>query len=379
MLEETTTIRSKAIFSDDKEHRLLLRKEWDSEKPSAMVIMINPNTADTVNFDMTTMLVLNNVSKLGFGSVNIVNLYSRIMEKLNLRFNGDDELIVDEADEIIQQYAAMSDAIIIAWGTIGKKLFAQVQRIKAKNKRNTGRYHSKEFYLLTGKLVCDVCSKRMIGNLRFSGRSKTRLATYRCNTHRSACNNKELNKDYLDAYIAVLIGERLKPKNLRKAVSKVNQQVQKFNSSYEKYHTDVLQQYNEVQDSLANITKAIEKGIFTDDLLQRAEQLENEKAKLETRLHELKLLEPLQYEDVAYLHTQWKELKRNAEEFRTFIQQFVKAIHVRPYDFDIVLDMGFGVVELTETIPMRRGELYEMFDSKVKEQRICLKNQKADT
>ena len=49
-----------------------------------------------------------------------------------------------------------------------------------------------------------------------------------------------------------------------------------------------------MQDSLANITRAIEKGIFTDDLLQRAEQLENEKAKLETRLHELKLLEPLQ-------------------------------------------------------------------------------------
>ena len=119
MLEETTTIRSKAIFSDDKEHRLLLRKEWDNEKPTAMVIMINPNTADTVNFDMTTMLVLNNVSKLGFGSVNIVNLYSRIMEKLNLRFNGDDELIADEADEIIQQYAAMSDAIIIAWGSLG--------------------------------------------------------------------------------------------------------------------------------------------------------------------------------------------------------------------------------------------------------------------
>ena len=109
-------------------------------------------------------------------------------------------------------------------------------------------------------------------------------------------------------------------------------------------------------------------------MLQRAEQLENEKTKLETRLHKLKLLEPIAYEDVAYLHTQWKELKRNTEEFRTFIQQFVKAIHVRPYD-----DEGFGVVELTETIPMRRGELYEMFDSMVKEQRICLKNQKADT
>ena len=130
MLEETTTIRSKAIFSDDKEHRLLLRKEWDSEKPSAMVIMINPNTADTVNFDMTTMLVLNNVSKLGFGSVNIVNLYSRIMEKLNLRFNGDDELIDSEADAVLEQYAAMSDAIIIAWGTIGKNTLRVRERQK---------------------------------------------------------------------------------------------------------------------------------------------------------------------------------------------------------------------------------------------------------
>ena len=125
MLEETTTIRSKAIFSDDKEHRLLLRKEWNNEKPSAMVIMINPNTADTVNFDMTTMLVINNLHKLGFGSVNIVNLYSRIMEKLDLRFNGD-----DEADDVFEQYAAMSDAIIIAWGTIGKNTLRVRERQK---------------------------------------------------------------------------------------------------------------------------------------------------------------------------------------------------------------------------------------------------------
>ena len=74
----------------------------------------------------------------------------------------------------------------------------------------------------------------------------------------------------------------------------MNQQVQKFNHDFDANHEAIFTQYNEVQDSLANITRAIEKGIFTDDLLQRAEQLENEKAKLETRLHELKLLEPLQ-------------------------------------------------------------------------------------
>ena len=119
MKEVTTTIKSKAIFSDSGEHRLLLRREWDKNGKTAMIIMINPNTADTLCMDMTTMLVLNNLYTLGFGSVNIVNLYSRIAPKLSLRFNSDDDLIAKDCDEIIEQYAAMSDAIIIAWGSLG--------------------------------------------------------------------------------------------------------------------------------------------------------------------------------------------------------------------------------------------------------------------
>lgn len=119
MKTETTQIKSKALFSDDGLHRLLLRKEWDKNKKTAMIITINPNTADTLNMDLTTMLVINNLNKLGFGSVNIVNLYSKIMPKLSLRFNSDNDLIDSETDTIIEQYAAMSNAIIIAWGSVG--------------------------------------------------------------------------------------------------------------------------------------------------------------------------------------------------------------------------------------------------------------------
>lgn len=119
MQTETTILRSKAMFSDDGEHRLLLRREWDKNGKTAMIIMINSNTADTLCMDMTTMLVLNNLYKLDFGSVNIVNLYSKIMPKLSLRFNSDEDLIDNETDSIIEQYATMSDAIIIAWGSIG--------------------------------------------------------------------------------------------------------------------------------------------------------------------------------------------------------------------------------------------------------------------
>ena len=119
MKTQTTQIKSKALFSDDGLHRLLLRKEWDKNKKTAMIITINPNTADTLNMDLTTMLVINNLNKLGFGSVNIVNLYSKIMPKLSLRFHSDNDLIDSETDTIIEQYAAMSNAIIIAWGSVG--------------------------------------------------------------------------------------------------------------------------------------------------------------------------------------------------------------------------------------------------------------------
>lgn len=209
----------------------------------------------------------------------------------------------------------------------------------------------------------------MIGNVRYSGRSKTRLATYRCPTHRKECKNKELNKDYIDSHISVLIGEKLlNPANLKKAVNNVNKYVRQYNKDYNKNHSTVSEQYNQVLENLNNITAAIEKGILTDSLIQRAEVLENEKAQLEIRMSEMKLMEPVEYKDVEYLYKQWKELKRNTEEYRTFIQQFVKEIRVRPYDFDIVLDTGLGVTtELTEKITMRREELYKLFDSHVHE------------
>ena len=130
MLEEVNVLKCKAIFSDDKTHRLLLRKEWDKDKPNAMIITINPNTADTLNYDITTMLIINNLSALGFGSVSIVNLYSCITEKLRLRFNSDEDLIHSDTDKIIEQYAAMSDSIIIAWGSIGRNTQRVCERQK---------------------------------------------------------------------------------------------------------------------------------------------------------------------------------------------------------------------------------------------------------
>ncbi len=40
MLNEKVTIRSEAVFSEDRKHRYLLFLEWEKSRPKAYIIMI---------------------------------------------------------------------------------------------------------------------------------------------------------------------------------------------------------------------------------------------------------------------------------------------------------------------------------------------------
>lgn len=119
MKTERSTIKTEAVFTQNHTHRLLLRKVWDNDKPVASVIMISPHTADTFCLDSTTMYTLNNLYTLGYGRANLLNLYTRICDRLSLRFNSDEDLLDPQNDEMILKCAAESDDIIIAWGSSG--------------------------------------------------------------------------------------------------------------------------------------------------------------------------------------------------------------------------------------------------------------------
>lgn len=84
MLIEKVMLRTETVFSDDRLNRYLLRKGWDTKKPRATIIMTNPSVADLMTMDYTTLYILNNISRLDFGAVDIVNLSSRITIKLNV-------------------------------------------------------------------------------------------------------------------------------------------------------------------------------------------------------------------------------------------------------------------------------------------------------
>ena len=252
---------------------------------------------------------------------------------------------------------------------VSKELFHLAQKQKRVNRRNTGRYHSKEFYLLTSKVFCGVCGKRIQGNLRFSGSSKVRLATYRCDTPRKLCNNKENNKDYLDVYVVELLRtEIFNTEKLHQRIENVNAYIQKYNDEYSEHFEEKEKQLESVKESLKNIADAVEKGIITQILIDRAEELEQQRNQLEMELLKLHRFELLNYEQYVHLIDDFRTLPRNTPEFRTFVQTYVDKIMTYPFHLEITLDVGFGVTnELKETITIRRGELYALFESKTKE------------
>lgn len=104
-----------AVLSDCKRYRYLLRRTWDHSKPRALIIMLNPSTADAEIDDNTIRSCVRLCKALGFGSFEVVNLFA-------WRATDPDELIpVADAtgpknNEHIEAAIMRCDLAICAWG-----------------------------------------------------------------------------------------------------------------------------------------------------------------------------------------------------------------------------------------------------------------------
>lgn len=122
----TTKLTTEAIFSDDGSKRYLLRKTWDEKKKKLAIVMLFPSTASGIELDYSSMLVLNNASRLDFGSVDILNL-SAVLDDYTLR-----EADVEDSKnlDVIAKSAENADVIVYAAG-VGKsknKVFQDLQK-----------------------------------------------------------------------------------------------------------------------------------------------------------------------------------------------------------------------------------------------------------
>lgn len=115
MRDVETTLLTHAFFNDDNSKRYLLSKTWLPEKPKLAVIMLTASEAAAIELDTSTMLVLNNASRLGYGSVDVLNLFATIND-FSLKHAETDD--AENLDAIIKS-AAKADTIVYAAG-VGK-------------------------------------------------------------------------------------------------------------------------------------------------------------------------------------------------------------------------------------------------------------------
>ena len=138
MKTDKTILVTEAVFSYDETKRYLLRKLWDKNAPKLAIIMLAPSEASGIVLDTTTQLVLNNAARLGYGSVDILNLFATL---------NDFSLKLAEAEdpvnlETIVASSSEADVIVYASG-VGKASNKTFQKRQEQVLNNLRPYETK--------------------------------------------------------------------------------------------------------------------------------------------------------------------------------------------------------------------------------------------
>lgn len=119
MLGEEAT----ATFSPCRTYRYALTRSWDTGKPTAAFVMLNPSTADAVTVDPTIRRCLSFARAWGCGGLLVVNLFAlRSTDPRALR--GHPNPVGPDNDAVITDLLAEHGVspIVAAWGVHGTHL-----------------------------------------------------------------------------------------------------------------------------------------------------------------------------------------------------------------------------------------------------------------
>lgn len=169
---------------------------------------------------------------------------------------------------------------------ISKELFGSVQEKVAKNKKAPARSKGKVDYLLTQKLFCGHCGAPMVGESGRSVGGKT-YYYYTCTTHKRqhTCPKKAVPKEWLEELVANDAISSLTPdviQEIAKAAVKYCEDQRAHNTVIPALQAEL----GNTQRGIDNLIAVIEKGVSSDQLVKRIQDLEDQKRLLRVRIEE---------------------------------------------------------------------------------------------
>lgn len=108
-------LENDAVLSDCGKYRYLLRRTWDHSKPRALLIMLNPSTADASTDDATIRSCVRLLRGSGYGSMEVVNVFGWRATNPNDLAKQPDPIGPDN-HRSIEAAVLRCDVAICAWG-----------------------------------------------------------------------------------------------------------------------------------------------------------------------------------------------------------------------------------------------------------------------
>ncbi len=160
---------------------------------------------------------------------------------------------------------------------VSKDIFDRVSVRMAQNKHATGKAKAPERYLLTTKLFCGSCNSMFVGD----SANKPNGVIYRyykcASAKRHECDRKAIHKEWIEDLVIQKITSWLQND---KMISDMADDVMALLNEGNEMLPALEAQLKDVQSSIANIMKAIEKGVVTRTTKSRLEELEAEEEKI---------------------------------------------------------------------------------------------------
>ena len=166
---------------------------------------------------------------------------------------------------------------------VPKHIYEDVQKILQTNKK--GSKSTRTEFLLKGKLLCGYCGKNMHGDSGTSHTGKT-MHYYNCMARKrnNSCNKSAVSKDKFEKLIMDTTVQLFEDQSNIDLIANEIMNVHKTRMNKKSVLSILENQRDEIKRSLANIMKAVEKGIFNATTQSRMEELEKQLADVESNI-----------------------------------------------------------------------------------------------
>ena len=168
---------------------------------------------------------------------------------------------------------------------ISKEVFLMAQKENARRRTSKQASRPRADYLLSGKLFCGHCKRKMVG-VSGTGRHCGKFYYYQCPNARNkkGCNKKHVSRDWLEDLVVSETVEHILRYDVIKYIANACYEIQLNDKSGDEEIEFFRRRIAENKKALDNTLRAIESGVETMSLPIRLRELEMEQLQLKDEL-----------------------------------------------------------------------------------------------